>query len=48
MIEITFSKKKITDVNQHIYVCLPTSFVEAISKALNGLGAESDAVVFEK
>jgi hypothetical protein len=48
MIDHTFLKEKITDFNQHFYVCGPPSFVEAISKALTSLGAKPDAVVFEK
>jgi hypothetical protein len=47
-IDITFLKEKITDFNQHFYVCGPPAFVEAISEALNSLGAKSDAVVLEK
>jgi len=48
MIDTTFLKEKITDFNQHFYVCGPPSFVEAMSKALTSLGAKTDAVVFEK
>jgi len=48
MIDFDFLKEKITDFKQHFYVCGPPPFVVAISKALTRLGAETDAVVFEK
>lgn len=48
MIDAAFLKEKIGDFTQHFYVCGPPPFVKAISKALSILGAESDAVVFEK
>ena len=48
MIDATFLKEKIDDFTQHFYVCGPPPFVKAISKALTILGAETDAVVFEK
>ena len=47
-IDIDFLKEKITDFTQHFYVCGPPPFLVAISKALTSLGAETDAVVFEK
>ena len=48
MIDAAFLKEKIDDFTQHFYVCGPPPFVKAISKALTILGAETDAVVFEK
>lgn len=48
MIDGAFLKEKIDDFTQHFYVCGPPPFVKAISKALTILGAETDAVVFEK
>lgn len=48
MIDTAFLKEKISDFSQHFYVCGPPPFVVAISKALASLGAEADAVVFEK
>ena len=47
-IDKAFLKEKIIDFKQHFYVCGPPPFVEAVSKALTSLGAETDAVVFEK
>jgi len=47
MIDFAFLKEKISDFNQHFYVCGPPSFVEDISKSLSRLGARTDAVVFE-
>lgn len=47
-INADFLKYMIADFTQHFYVCGPPTFVEAISKALTSLGAETDAVVFEK
>ena len=47
-IDADFLKDMINDFTQHFYVCGPPPFVEAISKALMSLGAETDAVVFEK
>ena len=48
MIDDAYLKEKIDDFTQHFYVCGPPPFVKAISKALTILGAETDAVVFEK
>ena len=47
-ITAAFLKEKITDFNQHFYVCGPDSFVEQIKRSLNELGARPDAVVFEE
>lgn len=48
MINVDFLKEKISDFTQQFYLCGPPPFVLAISKALATLGAESNAVVFEK
>ena len=47
-IDTDFLRDKIDNFAQHFYVCGPPPFIEAISKALNSLGAKTDAVVFEK
>ena len=47
-IDTDFLKEKIDNFSQHFYVCGPPRFVEAISKALDSLGAKTDAIVFEK
>ncbi|MEC5165645.1 ferredoxin-NADP reductase [Flavobacterium sp. PL11] len=47
-IDYAFLKEKIDNFKQHFYVCGPPKFVTAISEALTQLGAETDAVVFEK
>ena len=48
IIDYAFLKEKVTDFSCHFYVCGPPPFVEAITKALGKLGAETNAVVFEK
>ncbi len=47
-IDTDFLAEKIDNFSQHFYVCGPPSFVEAITKSLTGLGAKTDAVVFEQ
>ena len=47
-IDKTFLQDKIKDFTQNFYVCGPDQFVKDITAALEGLGAKSDSVVFEK
>jgi hypothetical protein len=47
-IDMEFLNEKIDNFAQHFYVCGPPPFVAAISKALDSLGAKTDAVIFEK
>ena len=43
-----FLTEHITDFNQHFYVCGPPGFMEAVNGALQELGVEPDALVFEQ
>ena len=43
-----FLQKHIPQFNQHFYVCGPDAMVAAITESLSQLGAQTDAVVFEK
>ena len=43
-----YLQKNISDFSQPFYVCGPDAFMEDILKALKELGAEPDALVFEK
>lgn len=47
-IDKDFLKAQIADFSQHFYICGPDQMVEDIKSALKALGAEPDAVVFEK
>ena len=47
-IDKKFLQDNISDFGQHFYVCGPDQMVEDINKALEELGAEPDALVFEK
>lgn len=48
-IDKAYLKDKINDFkNQHFYLCGPPGFMEAVQGALEDLGAEPDALVFEK
>ena len=38
----------IEDFNQHFYVCGPPGFMEAVTGALQALGADADTLVFER
>jgi ferredoxin-NADP reductase len=44
----TFLQEKIIDFNQHFYVCGPRAFNQAIKATLLELGANPEALVFEK
>ena len=48
LIDKNFLKENISDFGQHFYVCGPDQMVNDINKALKELGAEPDALVFEK
>ncbi|MBN3583306.1 flavodoxin reductase [Algoriphagus aestuarii] len=43
-----FLKKHVSDFSQHFYVCGPDPMVKALSKTLEKLGANPDAITFEK
>lgn len=47
-IDREYLEEKISDFEQHFYVCGPSSFVEDISEALEKLGTSSDSIVFEE
>lgn len=47
-IDADFLQRTISDFGQHFYVCGPPSFVSGIREALTSLGADSEAVIFEK
>ncbi len=43
-----FIKENISDFSKHFYICGPDPMVAAISEILEEMGADTDAVVFEK
>lgn len=47
-IDKDYLRQHITDMKQHFYVCGPPPFVEAINGALKELGANPEALVFER
>jgi cytochrome-b5 reductase len=47
-IDKTFLRANIHDLSQRFYICGPPPFVEAVNAALKALGAEPDALVFER
>lgn len=47
-IDKPFLKENIADFDQHFYVCGPDEMVKDINAALESLGADPDALVFEK
>jgi len=47
-IDLNFLKEKVTNFNQHFYVCGPSVFVKAISDELIGLGVKPSDLVLEK
>jgi ferredoxin-NADP reductase len=47
-IDKIFLEKEIKDFNQHFYVCGPDAFTKNILDALKELGADAEALVFEK
>ncbi|UZD22779.1 FAD-binding oxidoreductase [Algoriphagus halophytocola] len=48
MIDKDFLKAHVKDFSQEFYVCGPDKMVQDISQALEELGAEPDAITFEK
>jgi len=48
MINEAFLKANITDFSKHFYVCGPDKMIADINATLEKLGAQPDAVVFEK
>lgn len=47
-IDMEFLKENVTDFSQNFYVCGPDPMVKGISQLLEQLGAEPDAITFEK
>jgi ferredoxin-NADP reductase len=47
-INASYLREQIKDFSKHFYVCGPDPMVQEISTALEELGAQTDAVVFEK
>jgi ferredoxin-NADP reductase len=47
-IDRAFLKRHVSDFSQHFYVCGPDRMVADLKATLKDLGAEPDAVVFEK
>jgi ferredoxin-NADP reductase len=48
LIDRDFLSERISDFDQHFYVCGPPEFNEAVNKALKDLGAKVDLLVFEE
>ena len=47
-IDQSFLQSNITDTSKHFYICGPDPMINAIAEILTGMGADADAVVFEK
>lgn len=47
-IDEAFLKRNIPDFKKHFYICGPDPMIQAIAGTLTVLGADADAVVFEK
>lgn len=47
-IDRAFLEKHVSDFSQEFYVCGPEPMIEAVSKNLEELGANPEAIVFEK
>jgi ferredoxin-NADP reductase len=47
-IDQNYLTNRIQDFSQHFYVCGPPGFVEAVNGALQSLGANSEALVYER
>ncbi|MFT3826792.1 MAG: FAD-binding oxidoreductase [Chitinophagaceae bacterium] len=47
-IDKDFLQQNIKDIHKHFYICGPDPMLAAISNTLTELGAQADAVVFEK
>lgn len=48
LIDKVFLEEKISDFDQHFYVCGPPGFMEAVNGALEELGADPQRLVFER
>jgi ferredoxin-NADP reductase len=48
LIDRDFLAEKVSDFDQHFYVCGPPEFNKAVNKALKDLGAKADLLVFEE
>ena len=47
-VDKAFITEHVADLNQHFYVCGPPGFMDAVNGALQELGVEPDALVFEQ
>jgi ferredoxin-NADP reductase len=47
-IDEAFLRRHVHDVSRHFYLCGPDAMVKDLREALEGLGAEADALVWEK
>ena len=47
-IDRVFLEDKVSDFDQHFYVCGPKQMVTDLRNHLQALGAKADAVVFEQ
>lgn len=47
-IDKAYLEKTLSDFSQRFYICGPPPFVEAVNNALKKLGAEPDALIFER
>lgn len=43
-----YLESKISDFDQHFYICGPESFMDSVTSALDDLGAKPEALVFEQ
>ena len=47
-IDKDFLQQHISDFGQHFYICGPGKFMDAVTEALESLGADTDTLVFEQ
>jgi ferredoxin-NADP reductase len=47
-VDRTYLEEKVSDFDQHFYVCGPPPFMEAVNAALEALGARAESLVFER
>ncbi|MEQ6166012.1 FAD-binding oxidoreductase [Ekhidna sp. MALMAid0563] len=47
-VDMTFLRENVHDFSQHFYVCGPDKMVKEINEFLQKLGANADALIFEK